>query len=136
MVQKKKDPRTALSQKIDRELEERTKQALEENHRLFAQEHSEDSDDQLLEYVRQCAGQIGHSPCSGEIIGGPYILKRLGLGWGRVLQAANLPPADDPPLPQKKWQIYKKEYRRQVALHRQQKQSKAKEKQEKRGSKS
>lgn len=123
MTEKKRgtNPRTALSQKAMAELEQRTILGLTEKHQRFAREHQTDSDEQLLEYVRQCAAAIGHSPCSGEVIGGPFIAKRLAAGWGGVLLMAGLPPADHPPLPQKKWSIFKAEYKRQAKLRRQEK---------------
>lgn len=103
------------------ELERRTIAGLQASHKAFAQEHQGTGREQLLEYVRQCAQEIGHSPCSGEVIGGPYIAKRFGAGWGRVLQEARLPPAPDPSLPAKKWRVYKLEYKRQTKLYRQEK---------------
>lgn len=132
MSDKKKgrDPRTAISQKVMAELDRRTIAALQESHKAFAQENRGIDREQLLEYVRQCAEDIGHSPCSGEVIGGPYIAKRLGVGWGGVLQEAHLPPVPDPPLPRKKWRVYKLEYRRQTKLYRQEKAQRKKKKNE------
>lgn len=131
MQKKKKDLRTALSQKVNQELDERTRLALEERERQFAKEHSGDSDSQLLEYVRQCAEKLGHSPNAGEVIGGKMIAKRLGVNWTRVLLSAGLPPAD-PAKSQKKPLIYRQEYRRQVSLYHRKKAQKAAEKQARR----
>lgn len=126
------DIRTKMSQIVSEKLKERTKQGLSDRHQAFAREHQGDSKEQLLEYVRQCAEDLGHSPCSGEVIGGPCIAKRIG-GWSQVLTEAGLPPAAAPPLPMEKWRVYKKEFKHQASLHRQEKQLRAGEKQAKRG---
>lgn len=55
----------------------------------FRAEHTETSDLQLLQYVRQCAREMGHTPNGCEVVGGSYIAERFG-GWGKVIRACGL----------------------------------------------
>ena len=57
---------------------------------VWGTEHDTDTDEQLLEYVRQSAAELGHSPFSREILGGQYLAQRFG-GWPVVLTLAQLP---------------------------------------------
>jgi hypothetical protein len=58
----------------------------------FAERHAEDTDEQLLEYLRQCALELGHPPTTREIIGGSYISERF-VAWRIALWRAELPMA-------------------------------------------
>lgn len=62
----------------------------QERDRLWAEVHKADSDEQLLEYVKETAAQLGHSPLSKEVPGATYIAKRFG-SWALVLHLAGLP---------------------------------------------
>ena len=64
-------------------------ESLREQETRFALEHAHDTDEQLLCYVREWAGKLGHSPWPREIAGGDMILKRFG-SWDLVLRKANL----------------------------------------------
>ncbi len=102
---------------VNRKLEEATNRALKEKHAQFAIDHIHDTDDQLLDYLRQCATELGHLPKSDEIIGGGFIGYRF-RGWGLALEAAKLD------LPRKKVpangrKIYRDELKIQAALYRQ-----------------
>lgn len=93
----------------------RTKEALRALNIQFAQEHAEDSDDMLLEYVRQEAVRFGFTPNAGEIIGGAYISSRFG-GWKHVIAAAGLPsPKRQRPITSRK--IFQDEFERQTQLY-------------------
>lgn len=93
----------------------RTKEALRALNVQFAQEHAEDSDDMLLEYVRQEAVRFGFTPNAGEIIGGAYISSRFG-GWKHVIAAAGLPsPKRQRPITSRK--IFQDEFERQTRLY-------------------
>lgn len=93
----------------------RTLEALACMNRKFAQEHSEDSNEALVEYVRAYADQLGHTPHKQEVIGSKFIGERFG-GWGKVIVAANLPPTPPDPPTLERCQIYQDEFRRQARL--------------------
>ena len=56
----------------------------------WGESHSADTDEQLLEYVRQCADGQTKSPLEREVLGGIYIRERFG-SWPLVLHLAGLP---------------------------------------------
>lgn len=64
-------------------------QSLQAQDQQFAQEHVNDTEDQLLAYVKDCAEKLGHSPWPREIVGGEMILSRFE-SWDQVLRMANL----------------------------------------------
>lgn len=93
---------------------DRTIQALNWQQAEFRRAHQNDTDAQLLAYVRQAAEAFGVTPCAAEIIGGPYIAGRFG-GWENVVAALGLdPPHALPPLTRRR--IYKREFKRQALL--------------------
>lgn len=65
-------------------------QALEAKEEAFRKEHGEDTDGQLIAYLRQCAEELQRTPWPGEILGGTVITERFG-SWEKALMAANLP---------------------------------------------
>ena len=65
-------------------------QALDEKETQFAVEHSADTNTQLLQYLRESARTLGHTPYPKEIVGGQYILDRFET-WENAWQAAKLP---------------------------------------------
>ena len=67
---------------------------------LWGREHEEDTEAQLLEYVKQMASRLGHAPLSREVPGGTYIARRIG-SWALVLHLCRLPLPDGvaPPNP-------------------------------------
>ena len=67
----------------------------------FAAEHREDTDEELLAYLRGCAGDLGHSPTKAEVPGGTYIKDRF-VYWNVALALAGLPmpPGVKPPTEQ------------------------------------
>lgn len=64
-------------------------QALEKQEQEFLEEHSTDTDEQLLTYLQQNAIQLGHTPWPREIVGGSYIEQRFGT-WKNTLCRARL----------------------------------------------
>lgn len=66
------------------------RESLEAKHNAFAQEHAQDTDQELIDYIRGCALKLGHAPHQKEIIGWPFITERFGT-WGDALKAAKLP---------------------------------------------
>jgi len=67
---------------------------------LWGEAHTQDTDEQLLDYVRTCAAQLGHTPVIKDVTGAYYISERFG-SWSLVLTCARLPlpPGMDPPKP-------------------------------------
>ncbi|MGN1009052.1 MAG: homing endonuclease associated repeat-containing protein [Butyricicoccus sp.] len=83
----------------------------------FAQEHQDDTNEQLLEYLRQSAASLGYTPNACEIIGGKSISARFG-GWRNAVQAAGLKQPDAVrEIRQQK--LFREEYHRQAELFRQ-----------------
>ena len=94
----------------------RTRQALARLNDEYEASLCDETDESILEYVRECAEKLKCTPHKEEVIGGEYIAQRFG-GWGRVIVAAKLPPTctSTPPAPEK-CAIYKEEFRRQARL--------------------
>ena len=99
---------------------EKTREALHRQNLLFPQTHKEADEQQLLQYVKDFAEELGHSPDACEVIGGSYIAQRFG-GWEKVLEAAGLSSTGEISCPEKRL-IYKKEFKRQLKALRQQQQ--------------
>lgn len=100
----------------------RTYDAIPQMHRQFAMSHTNASDEELLEYVRQQAALMGCTPNACEIIGGAFIAARFG-SWQSVVSAAGLArPGDAAPL--EKRYIYKQEFKRQARLLQQEREAK------------
>ena len=55
----------------------------------FAQKHKNDTDEELLAYLRSSVAKTGHVPSKHEVVGFTYIKRRLG-PWPRVLEKAGL----------------------------------------------
>lgn len=119
-----KDPRTAISQKIQQELDQRTVKALKTRHYEFRMAHQKDTPAQLLAYIRECAEALGHSPAYGEVIGYAFLAERFG-NWDRMLELAGLPPAKRVRPDSKGLKIYKEEYKRQNQLRKAEKSARA-----------
>ena len=84
--------------------------------------HENDTDEQLLAYLRSCAFRLNHSPWPGEITGGTLIEARFGT-WSRALALARL-PAPRTPNQRSSFIRVKEEEARQKELYRQKKSEK------------
>lgn len=73
----------ALKAKAEREM-------LAERDREWAAEHETDTDEALLDYLRSCAEELGHTPVRREVLGSTYISERFG-NWSVALYHARLP---------------------------------------------
>lgn len=104
----------------------RTTAALEEKEESFPDLHAGDSEQELIQYVRRCADEMGYTPTVKEVIGGAYIAQRFG-GWSAVLREAGLTADHACPATTKRY-IFLKEREIQAELHRQEREAKLKEK--------
>lgn len=82
----------------DRQIAQRTKDALAARDAEFAEKHADTPLAHLAQYVSNRAELLRHSPAPCEIDGGTFIEERFG-GWAAVLEMARLrPPAKEPKL--------------------------------------
>lgn len=99
-------------------------QALEAEEKRFREAHACDSDEMLLEYLRNCAKILNHTPWPGEIPGGQLLTERFET-WERALAAAGLRPpttANQPVM----FSRVREETERQRVIYRQKKLEKKK----------
>ena len=73
----------ALKAQAEREM-------LAERDREWAAEHETDTDEELLDYLRSCAEELGYTPVRREVLGSTYISERFG-NWAVALTIAELP---------------------------------------------
>ena len=66
------------------------RESLEQKEEDFAIAHAQDSDAELLIYLRQCAAELRHSPWPREIVGWKYLTERFE-DWNEMLKKAHLP---------------------------------------------
>lgn len=92
--------------------------ALEEQECFFEQNHGDDTDQELLELLRQQAEVLGYSPKYKEIPGWRLYEQRFG-SWNRALALADLAPCGKCVLT--KLSRYVEEEKRQKELYRQRK---------------
>ena len=104
-----------------RKLEERTRAALHRQDEAFAARHAGDTDGELLQYLKRKAKTLGHAPQMEEVPGAGLIAKRFG-SWQAALHGAGLSPPAGPARPERT-ERYRKEYARQQALYRREKQA-------------
>lgn len=64
--------------------------ARKERDRIWGEEHREDTNEQLLSYVKTVAAELGQTPRKSEVTGGEYICKRIG-SWALICTLAELP---------------------------------------------
>ena len=70
-------------------------EALEAQEQEFFRNRGNDSDEQLLAYLRLCAKALGHTPWPREIVGGSILAQRFD-SWEKALKKANLPKSTTP----------------------------------------
>ena len=95
-----KEEREAARQK-KAEAERLQRQAKLEQDMAWGAHHEEDTDEQLLHYLRCCAQHLGHTPVVREVEGGGYIAKRF-INWPLALHLAQLPLPNGMKLPKQK----------------------------------
>ena len=74
----------------EQHIAKRTRAALDEQDRAFAERHAGDTLAELACYLRRCAEHWGRSPAPCEIVGGSYIADRFG-SWSDALRAVQWP---------------------------------------------
>ena len=75
--------------------------ALEEAENRFAVGHAQDTEQQLADYLRKYADELGHTPWPREIPGGVTIQTRFG-SWEAAVAEAGLPFPEHPNQPGKR----------------------------------
>jgi len=94
---------------------QRALEVLRQQENEFAEQHQNDSDEELLAYIREFAQRLKYTPNMCEIIGGEYISGRFN-GWNKAVRLAGLPePRSNPPKPFNRL-IYLDELKRQRQL--------------------
>ena len=98
LQQKKEQTREIRSQKQAIRQEQLREQ--EQRDLTWGSFHEQDTEEHLLDYVRSCAAQLGHSPVSREVEGATWIARKIG-SWALVLTLAGLPlpKGMEPPKP-------------------------------------
>ena len=82
----------------DRQIAQRTKDALAARDAAFAEKHAGTPLEELAQYLARRANMLRHTPVPCEIDGGTFIEERFG-GWDAALELARLrPPAKEPKL--------------------------------------
>ena len=82
----------------DRQIAQRTKDALAARDAAFAEKHADTPLRELALYLTRCARTLRHSPAPCEVDGGTFIEERFG-SWDAALEMARLrPPAKEPKL--------------------------------------
>ena len=89
----------------------------------FILAHQNDSPEELSRYLRNCKYELGHIPAQSEVLGGELLTLRFG-SWVKALEESGL---QDPTghaaknFPIERTALFQAEYKRQSALHVQQK---------------
>ena len=118
----------------DRQIAQRTKDALAARDAAFAEKHADTPLRELALYLARCARTLRHSPAPCEVDGGAFIEQRFG-GWDAALEMARLrPPAKEPKL--KDTARYKREKAMQEPLFYEESERKKKAKRAKAASQS
>ena len=94
-------------------------QALEAQEQQFRQEHEQDSDEALLNLLRNWVSVHGYTPWPGEMTGGSYLTERFG-SWERLVSLAGLKVPTHPNC-QQSFARVKEETERQKELYRRKK---------------
>ena len=63
--------------------------AMKEKNAAFLEEHRNDTDEQLLNYLRTCARKLGHTPHPGGVYGSCLLIQRF-RSWENAVSAAGL----------------------------------------------
>ena len=112
----------------EKRLKERVRAAISKRNIEFTLAHQHDSIPELVRYVRQCKEELGHVPARTEIIGGEFLELRFG-SWFNVLRCSGYVnySGTGPNTPAlEHTELYRAEYERQWAQHKQAKKERKK----------
>ena len=93
-------------------------QSLDEQELEFTRDHAFDTDEQLLDYIREYAAVFYYAPRYKEIIGWKLITERFG-SWGAAIEKAGLHISSSCPV--ERLPRIQEEVRKQKELYRQRK---------------
>ena len=93
-------------------------QSLDEQELEFTRDHAFDTDEQLLDYIREYAAVFHYAPRYKEIIGWKLITERFG-SWGAAIEKAGLHISSSCPV--ERLPRIQEEVRKQKELYRQKK---------------
>ena len=82
-------PRPTRNEIYDAVIRKMVQQALEAQEASFAGAHASDSDEQLIQYIKEQTAILGYTPRYKEVIGWQLIEQRFG-SWEDALQKADL----------------------------------------------
>lgn len=113
----------------DKRMNESVRVAISRKNIEFILAHQHDSREELARYLRQCKKELGHVPAQSEVIGGDLLALRFG-SWATALNYSGYVDYKGPALsalPLERTALFQAEYKRQSALHVQQKKARKKQ---------
>ena len=113
----------------DKRMNESVRVAISRKNIEFILAHQHDSREELARYLRQCKKELGHIPAQSEVIGGDLLALRFG-SWVEALNYSgymNCKGTAVSALPLERTALFQAEYKRQSALHVQQKKARKKQ---------
>lgn len=113
----------------DKRMNESVRVAISRKNIEFILAHQHDSREELACYLRQCKKELGHVPAQSEVIGGDLLALRFG-SWATALNYSGYVDYKGPALsalPLERTALFQAEYKRQSALHVQQKKARKKQ---------
>ena len=106
----------------DTTMEKRTREAIRQKILDYEAEHENDTDNMLLNAIRDRAKELGYVPYPAECVAYKLIIRRFG-SWDKALHLAHLgQPYGARRL--RETNLYRQEYRNQQKLHRREKEQK------------
>ena len=111
-------PRPTRNEIYEAVIRKMVMQALEEQELQFTRDHAFDTDEELLDYIREYAAVFHYAPRYKEIIGWKLITERFG-SWGAAIEKAGLHLSSSCPV--ERLPRIQEEVRKQKELYRQRK---------------
>ena len=114
-------PRPTRNEIYDAVIRKMVQQALAAQEESFADVHASDSDEQLIQYIKEQTAILGYTPRYKEVIGWQLMEQRFG-SWEEALKKANLRICSSCAV--NKLPRIQQEVERQKAIYRQKKEEK------------
>ena len=108
----------------DTTMDQRTREAIYQRAVEFEQEHENDSDEELLNLIRERTDELGYVPYAAECLAARLIIQRFGT-WSKAVRMAKLSHPMGP-FRLRETRLYQEEYKIQQKLHRIEKEQKLK----------